>query len=121
MLRPGTEMIIGVNNDKDFGPMIMVGMGGVFVELFKDVQLAPAPLTQSQAERMIENLASYPLLNGYRGGAVCDKAALAGILVKISQMAAEGKDKVKELDINPVFITEDGAAIADALLVIYDD
>lgn len=121
MLRPGTEMIIGVNNDRDFGPMIMVGMGGVFVELFKDVQLAPAPLTQSQAERMIENLASYPLLNGYRGGAVCDKAALAGLLVKISQMAAEGKDKVKELDINPVFITEDGAAIADALLVVYDD
>ena len=121
MLRPGTEMIIGVNNDKDFGPMIMVGMGGVFVELFKDVQLAPAPLTQRQAERMIENLASYPLLNGYRGGAVCDKAALAELLVKISQMAAEGKDKVKELDINPVFITEDGAAIADALLVVYDD
>lgn len=121
MLRPGTEMIIGVNNDNDFGPMIMVGMGGVFVELFKDVQLAPAPLTRSQAERMIENLASYPLLNGYRGSAVCDKAALADFLVKISQIAAEGKDEVKELDINPVFITEDGAAIADALLVVYDD
>ena len=121
MLKPGTEMIIGVNNDKDFGPMIMVGMGGVFVELFKDVQLAPAPLTQGQAERMIENLASYPLLNGYRGGAVCDKAALAELLVKISRMAAECKDTVKELDINPVFITEDGAAIADALLVVYDD
>ena len=121
MLKPGTEMIIGVNNDRDFGPMIMVGMGGVFVELFKDVQLAPAPLTQAQARQMIEKLASYPLLNGYRGGAVCDKDALANLLVKISEMAAECKDSVKELDINPVFITEDGAAIADALLVVYDD
>ena len=121
MLKYGTEMIIGVNNDRDFGPIIMVGMGGVFVELFKDVALAPAPLTGKQAMDMIESLASYPLLGGYRGGAVCDKEALADLLVKISEMAAEGKDKVKELDINPVFITEDGAAIADALLVLYDD
>lgn len=121
MLKAGAEMIIGVNNDRDFGPMIMVGMGGVFVELFQDVQLAPAPLCQDQAEKMIEKLASYPLLNGYRGGAVCDKKALANLLVKISEMAADGKDTVKELDINPVFITENGAEIADALLVVYDD
>ncbi len=120
MLKGGAEMIIGVNNDKDFGPMVMVGMGGVFVELFKDVQFAPAPLTQNQALRMIENLASYPLLNGYRGGEVCDKQALARLLVKISQMAADGKDTIKELDINPVFVTADGAEIADALLVVYD-
>jgi acetyltransferase len=120
MLKAGVEMIIGVNNDRDFGPMIMVGMGGVFVELFKDVQLAPAPLTQKQAEAMIGKLASYPLLNGYRGGPVCDKKALANLLVKISQMAAAGKDTIKELDINPVFVTEKGAEIADALLVLYD-
>nr|WP_294574240.1 acetate--CoA ligase family protein [uncultured Anaerostipes sp.] len=121
MLKPGTEMIIGVNNDKDFGPMIMVGMGGVFVELFKDVQLAPVPLNQNQAEKMIQKLASYPLLNGYRGGEVCNKAALADLLVKISEMAAECKDTVKELDINPVFITAEGVSIADALLVLYED
>lgn len=119
MLKAGIEMIIGVSNDKDFGPMVMVGMGGVFVELFQDVQLAPAPLTLKQAEAMIGKLASYPLLNGYRGGGVCDKAALAGLLVKISEMAARGKDTIKELDINPVFVTEEGAAIADALLVVY--
>ena len=120
MLKGGAEMIIGVNNDKDFGPMVMVGMGGVFVELFKDVQLAPAPLTQNQAVKMIESLVSYPLLNGYRGGEVCDKKALANLLVKISEMAAEGKDSIKELDINPVFVTADGAEIADALLILYD-
>ena len=121
MLKPGVEMIIGVNNDRDFGPMIMVGMGGVFVELFKDVQLAPAPLTKKQAEKMIQELRAYPLLNGYRGNPVCDKEALADLLVRISEMAARNKNVIKELDINPVFVTEDGVAIADALLLVYGD
>ena len=121
MLKAGVEMIIGVKNDKDFGPMIMVGMGGVFVELFKDVQLAPAPLTKEQAHRMLESLNSYPLLNGYRGNPVCDRDALADLLVGISKMAADGRDSIKELDINPVFVTEDGVSIADALLVQYRD
>lgn len=121
MLKAGVEMIIGVNNDKDFGPMIMVGMGGVFVELFKDVQLAPAPLTKEQARRILENLNSYPLLNGYRGNPVCNKEALADLLVSISKMAADGKDSIKELDINPVFVTEEGVSIADALLIQHED
>lgn len=121
MLEPGVEMIIGVNNDKDFGPMIMVGMGGVFVELFKDVQLAPAPLTRPQALRMIKSLKSYPLLDGYRGGHARDIDALAGLLVKISEMAAAEKDSLKELDINPVFVTEKGVTIADALMVVYEN
>ena len=120
MLTPGVEMIIGVNNDKDFGPMIMVGMGGVFVELFKDIQLAPAPLSLKQAKTMIQNLKSYPLLNGYRGNPVCNQDALADLLVKISQMAAAKKDEIKELDINPVFVTEEGVAIADALLILHN-
>lgn len=120
MLKTGVEMIIGVNNDKDFGPMIMVGMGGVFVELFKDVQLAPAPLSKQQAMNMIQHLKAYPLLNGYRGSALCDKDALADLLVKISLMAAEGKDTIRELDINPVFVTAEGVSIADALLVVYE-
>ena len=121
MLEPGVEMIIGVNNDKDFGPMVMVGMGGVFVELFKDVQLAPAPLTKPQALRMIKSLKSYPLLNGYRGGKVGNVEALADLLVRISLMAAAEKENLKELDINPVFVTEKGVAIADALLVTYEN
>lgn len=121
MLEPGVEMIIGVNNDKDFGPMVMVGMGGVFVELFKDVQLVPAPLSQPQALRMIKGLKSYPLLNGYRGGQIRDVDGLADLLVKISHMAAAEKDRLKELDINPVFVTEKGVAIADALLITHEN
>ncbi|UQZ88879.1 CoA-binding protein [Deltaproteobacteria bacterium Smac51] len=121
MLKPGAEMIIGVNNDRDFGPMVMVGMGGVFVELFKDVQLAPAPLSRSQALGMIKGLKSYPLLNGYRGGQPGDVDGLADLLVTISEMAATEKDQLKELDINPVFVTEKGVAIADALRVTYEN
>ena len=80
-----------------------------------------APLTREQAKKMLESLNSYPLLNGYRGNPVCDKEALADMLVSISEMAAKGKDSIKELDINPVFVTEEGVAIADALLVQYID
>lgn len=121
MLKAGTEMIIGVNSDRDFGPMVMVGMGGVFVELFKDVQLAPAPLTARQAMEMINRLKARPLLEGYRGSKPCDKEALADLLVKISHMAADCRETLKELDLNPVFVTEDGVALADALLVEYED
>ena len=121
MLKTGAEMIIGISNSRQFGPMLMVGMGGVFVEIFKDVQLAPVPLSKAQAMKMIKALKAYPLLCGYRGGAVCDVDALAELMVKIGAMAAEGKDEIKELDLNPVFVTEDGASIADALLVRYEE
>lgn len=121
MLKKGVEMIIGVNNDRDFGPMILVGMGGIFVELFRDVQLAPAPVSKKQALAMIRSLKSYPLLNGYRGNPVCQTEALADLLVKISQMAAKEKERIRELDVNPVFVTDEGAEIADALLVLYED
>ena len=120
MLKAGAEMIIGVSNDQNFGPSVMIGMGGVFVELFKDVQLAPAPLSKAQAVNMIESLKAFPLLNGYRGKSVYEKNALADLLVSISQMAAKGKDEIRELDINPVFVTEDGVSIADALLIKYE-
>ena len=101
--------------------MVMVGLGGIFVELFKDVQLAPAPLSKTQAEHMIKSLKGYPLLNGYRGSVPCKVDALTELLVAISQAAAQGKDMIRELDINPVFVTEDGVAIADALLVVNED
>lgn len=105
MLKPGVEMIIGVNSDRDFGPMLMVGLGGVFVELFKDVRLAPAPVTKAQALRLLGGLKSYPLLTGYRGGQPCDVGALADLLVRIGDLAAREKETLRELDLNPVFAT----------------
>ncbi|WP_006524085.1 acetate--CoA ligase family protein [Desulfoscipio gibsoniae] len=119
MIKQGVEIIVGVNNDPQFGLTVLAGMGGVFVELFKDVQMANAPLTFRQAKEMIQKLQAFPLLNGYRGRKPCDIGALVDLVVKIGEMAALHKDRIKELDLNPVIVTDDGVAIADALLVQY--
>lgn len=119
MLDAGVEIIIGVNNDPQFGPMIMVGMGGVFVEVFKDVALYPAPLKEEEALEMLKSLKSFKLLNGYRGTEKCDIKALCQTIVAISNYAQANKDVLKELDINPLFVYPKGkgVGVADALIV----
>ena len=119
MLDAGVEIIIGVNNDPQFGPMIMVGMGGVFVEVFKDVALYPAPLKEEEALEMLKSLKSFKLLNGYRGTEKCDIKALCQTIVEISNYAQANKDVLKELDINPLFVYPEGkgVGVADALIV----
>lgn len=121
MLKSGVEMIIGVNNDPQFGSMIMVGMGGVFVEVFKDVALYPAPVSEAEAMEMLKSLKSFKLLNGYRGSKKCDIKALCDTIVGISKYAAANKDVLKELDINPLFVYPEGegVGVADALIVKY--
>lgn len=119
MLPQGVEMIIGVNADPQFGPMILCGLGGVFVEVFKDVSLYPAPLNEQEARSMIESLKGYKLLNGYRGSKKCDVDALSKFIVKISEYAVAQKESLKELDINPLFVYPEGegVALADALVI----
>lgn len=119
MLKPGVEIIIGVNNDPQFGPMVMVGMGGVFVEVFKDVALYPAPFGEEEALQMLKSLKSFKLLDGYRGSAKCDIKALCQTIVAISNYAQANKDVLKELDINPLFVYPEGqgVGVADALIV----
>lgn len=119
MLPPGLEVIIGVNNDAQFGPMILAGLGGVFVEVFKDTALYPAPLNKAEALDMLAGLKARKLLDGYRGAAPRDLDALADCLVRIAAFAADHKDSVRELDLNPVFVYEQGQGvrIADALIV----
>ena len=121
MLKPGVEMILGVNNDPQFGPMVMVGMGGVFVEVFKDVALYPAPVSEGEALEMLKSLKSFKLLNGYRGSAKCDLKVLCQTIAGVSQFASENKDHLKELDINPLFVYPEGegVGVADALIVKY--
>lgn len=123
MLKSGVEMIIGVNNDPQFGPMVMVGMGGVFVELFKDVALYPAPISKAEALDMLRSLKSFKLLNGYRGGAKCDIDALCDTIVSIADFASANRDTLKELDINPLFVYPEGegVGVADALVVKYGE
>ena len=117
------EMIIGVNNDPQFGPMLMVGMGGVFVEIFRDVAIYPAPLTRTETMKMIQSLKAYKLLDGYRGGAVYDVDALCDMIVNIGKFAIANKNRIKELDINPVFVYPkgEGVGIADCLIIEYGE
>lgn len=119
MVPAGVEMIIGVTKDKQFGPMLLVGMGGVFVEVFKDAALYPAPLNHDEAIGMLKKLKSYKLLTGYRGAKPCDIDALADMMVKIGDYACAHCDELKELDLNPVFVYPEGEGVCavDALIV----
>ena len=114
MWRADTELILGIQCDPDFGPLVMVGAGGVLVELMKDVQLAPAPVSHATARAMIERLRSLPLLTGYRGRAPADLDAVTDVLVRLGALAASGDARIQELDINPLFIAGNRVAAADA-------
>lgn len=119
MMPNGTEILLGVTSDAMFGPMIMVGMGGVFVEVFKDTALYPAPLNKQEAMQMLKSLQSFKLLQGYRGESSKDLDALCELIEKVSDYAVENKNNLRELDLNPVFVYEKGkgVAIVDALVV----
>ena len=123
MLPAGRELIIGVKSDPSFGPMVLLGLGGVFVEIFKDSVLYPAPLNKAEAMEMIRSLKSFRLLDGYRGSAKCDIDAVADTLVAVSKFADKYKNSLVEMDINPLFVYPEGegVAVADALVVLGTD
>ena len=113
MVPEGVEMIVGVVQDPVFGPVVACGAGGTAVELMKDVSVRLTPLTDSEAERMLRSLASFPLLEGYRGSPGVDMASLRRLLVQVSALA-EDLPEVAELDINPVVATPSGVVAVDA-------
>jgi len=112
----GTEIIVGMSRDPDFGPLLMVGMGGIFVEVYKDVAFRLVPLTRSDALTMIDEIEAQPLLDGARGRPKLDRAELAEILLRVSALI-EAVPKIAELDINPLVITEDGLVAIDARVI----
>ena len=120
MADKGREIIIGVKSDPQFGPMVLAGLGGVFVEVFKDAALYPAPLNKAEALEMIESLKSYKLLTGYRGEEPCDLDALADMIVKVGDFAVENKNRLVEMDINPLLVYPKGKkpAVVDALVML---
>jgi acyl-CoA synthetase (NDP forming) len=117
MARPGTEVIIGMTRDAQFGPVLMFGLGGILVELLKDVSFRVVPLTKRDAHEMIREIKGYPLLEGYRGQEVADVSFLENILVKLS-VFLEKHPEVMELDLNPVFAYKDGAVAVDARVIM---
>lgn len=123
MLPCGTEIILGINNDKQFGPMLLAGLGGVFVEVFEDVSLYPVPLNEFEAKEMLRKLKANKLFKGYRGKQPLDTQAVVDTMVKLSNLANEMKNSIDEIDINPLFVYEKGKGVcaADALIVLKSD
>lgn len=117
MAQPGTELIIGMVRDAQFGPTIMFGMGGVFVELFKDVSFRIAPFDKEIALDMIKETKAYRVLRGMRGEKQKDIASLAELLVQVSQLAAR-YPQIKEIDLNPIRVYENGYSILDARILL---
>lgn len=119
MAQGGIELILGTKKDPVFGPVVMVGLGGIFAEVLRDVALQIAPVSEAQATQMLRSLKAFPLLDGARGRAKADVAAAARAVAALSQFAAQHADVVAEIDINPLVVMDQGqgAFALDALLV----
>lgn len=119
MVPSGKEVIIGINRDPQFGPLLLLGLGGIYVEVLKDVSFRIAPITRWEAEEMITELRSYPLLRGLRGEKPSDLEAIADCMLRVSQLAVDFPEIV-ELDVNPLIVHEEGkgAVAIDMRLVL---
>jgi len=113
----GTEIIVGSTTDPTFGPTLMFGLGGIFVEILKDVSFRVAPITERDAAEMIEEIKAVKILDGARGMPPCHKPTLAEILHKTSKMLMENPE-IKELDMNPILAYPDSAMIVDARIIM---
>ena len=106
-------MIVGVVHDRQFGPVVACGMGGVLVELLKDVSVRLAPLSPLDASEMLAELRTAPLLTGYRGGPTHDVGALEEVILRVGAMV-EDLPQIAELDLNPIVVHPNGAVVVDA-------
>ena len=117
MVTGGVETILGAQRDPVFGPIVMFGLGGIFVEALKDVTFRAAPFDEAEARAMIKSVAAYPLLTGLRGQSPADLGALAAALSRLSLFAAANADTIESLDLNPFLVRPEGALALDAVLV----
>ena len=119
MAKKGVEIIVGTMTDATFGPMIMVSLGGITTELFRDVIYRPAPVSAAEASAMLAELKAAPLLSGFRGAAKTDVPALSKLISQISVLAAQARGEIAEIELNPVLVHPEGqgVTIVDALVV----
>ena len=114
---PGIEMLLGMVNDPDFGPVMTLGVGGIFAEVFRDTLTVIPPLSQEAAQSCLRRLRAYPVLQGVRGTEGADLDALADAIGRFSRLCAEIGPAIREMDINPLVASRDGAVAVDALVV----
>ncbi len=121
MISSGEEVILGIKRDPSFGPVIMFGLGGLYVEVFRDVSFRVAPVDESIADSMIKQIKSYKILNGIRGRAPRDIAAIKECLMRLSQLAIDCP-QIEEMDINPLIVLNEGMGclVADARIKLSD-
>ncbi|HXZ29683.1 MAG TPA: acetate--CoA ligase family protein [Dehalococcoidia bacterium] len=117
MAPPGVEVIVGMSKDAQFGPVLMFGLGGILVEVLKDVSFRIVPVTERDAREMIKEIKGYPVLQGYRGQKPASMPALEQLIVKVSQFV-EKNPQIKELDLNPIFAYPDKAVAVDARIIL---
>jgi len=117
MAPQSTEVIVGATKDPQFGPTLMFGLGGIFVEILKDVTFRIAPVTEDEAREMITAVKAYPLLKGYRNTPPADIEAIVEILLNTSRLVMEHQE-IKELDLNPIMVYEKGAKTVDARIIL---
>ena len=117
MAKVGTEIIMGMIKDASFGPVVMFGLGGVLVEVLKDVSFRIVPIEKGDAEEMTSEIQGKKLLEGYRGQDPADVPCLQDMLVKLSDFVNETPG-IEEIDMNPVFAYEDGAVVVDARIIL---
>ena len=117
MMPQGVEMVVGARIDPLFGPLVVVGLGGILVELLQDTALAPAPVSHNEALALLAQLKGARLLDGFRGMPSVDRDRLADVICRVSAFAADHRDTIAELDVNPLICTGAQITAVDALIV----
>ncbi|WP_159009919.1 acetate--CoA ligase family protein [Bradyrhizobium sp. S69] len=117
MVPPGIEIVLGVKNDRQFGPLVAAGLGGIMVELLGDTKVRLAPVDDQAARAMLASLRGHALLTGFRGRPGIDIDRLVDIICRLSELAHDLRDVIDQIDVNPVIASADGAIAADALIV----
>jgi len=117
MVPQGVELVVGARVDPLFGPLIVVGLGGILVEVLKDTALSPAPVTPSEAMELLRSLKGVKLLEGFRGMAAVNMDRLADVISRVSIFVADHRDSIAELDVNPLICAGDRITAVDALII----
>ena len=117
MVPQGTEIIIGMMKDPHFGPVIMFGLGGIFVEVLKDISFRILPIEEIDAREMIAEIKGYEILKGARGNPPRDIRAIKEVLMKVSKLTMENPE-INEIDLNPIFVFEKGLQVVDARMIL---